>query len=1046
VLPNIVLFQGQDALNNSDLWETNGTGTGTFELAATGAGAQGLTPSDITVLGGQVLFEGVDSSGHSGLWASDGTAVGTAELTSVAGASSAGLAPSDLTVFGSEALFSGIDASGQTGLWTTNGTANGTLEVVGITGAAAAGVAPTDLTVFNDEVLFTGADTAGDLGLWVTNGTAGGTQELTGIASASSTGLDPSDMTVFNNDVLFNGVDANGLSGLWVTDGTVGGTRELLAGAGGASDPAGLNPTNMTVFNGEILFTGLDASGDMGLWVSNGTAAGTHELTGITGADPSGLAPSDFTVYNGEVLFRGLDQSGQAALWITDGTVAGTQELTGIAEASTTGIGLDPSGFTVYGGVALFNGFDSSGNQELWQTNGSAAGTTEIGPVSGTESVGLSPTDLTAIAMVGPVLAAEANVSYVAGTAPVTVDAGLSVADTSAVSLSAATVSISAGFVLGDTLSVGSSQTGIVSQYNAATGVLTLFGVASLAAYQTELDSVAYASANATNSSRTITWSVNDGVNASAAMTSDVSVSRLPPVVTAGASVGYVAGATAVVLDAGLGIADAAAVNLSGANVSISAGFVQGDTLSVGSPQTGVASQYNAATGVLTLSGAASLAAYETELDSITYASANATTSSRAILWSVNDGVNASAPVTSHVSVSSAPLLGLSANNSGLDIMLQETSGQLALWQVDGAALSASSLLGTDSANWFEEGTGAFFSGDTSDILWQNTNGAIAVWQEQGTTLVSSNSVLNPGPSWHIKGTGDFYGDGHTDVLLQNDSGQAALWELNGATVSQSSFLPINPGPTWHIEGTGDFYGDGNTDVLWQNDNGTVAIWDMNGATIKQSGVVNINPGPAWHVEGTGDFYGDGKTDILLQNDNGTVSVWEMNGATISKSGVVYDPGPTWHVTGTGDFNQDGKTDITLQNDNGTVAVWNMNGATIASSGVVYNPGPAWSVTGENTMRFVQSASAGEILAATPTTPEEFVFTNSAAGVHTITGFNPVQDMIELPLAQFGSFAAVQGATFATTGGAEINLGHGSSLLLPGVNPTALHASNFALT
>ena len=218
--------------------------------------------------------------------------------------------------------------------------------------------------------------------------------------------------------------------------------------------------------------------------------------------------------------------------------------------------------------------------------------------------MGLFPTDLTAIAMVGPVLTAGANVSYVAGAAPVTLDAGLSVADASAVSLSAATVSISAGFVLGDALSVGSPQTGIVSQYNAATGVLTLSGAASLAAYKIELDSVAYASASATTSSRTITWSVNDGVNASAPATSHVSVSRLPPVVTAGASVSYVAGATPVALDAGLSVADAAAVNLSAATVSISAGFVQGDTLSVGSPQTGIVSQYNAATGVLTLSGA----------------------------------------------------------------------------------------------------------------------------------------------------------------------------------------------------------------------------------------------------------------------------------------------------------------------------------------------------------------------------------------------------------------------------------------------------------
>ena len=177
-------------------------------------------------------------------------------------------------------------------MWTTDGTANGTLELAGIIGAAAAGVAPTDLTVFNQKALFTGTDTAGHLGLWVTNGTAGGTQELTGVASASSTGLAPSDMTVFNNEVLFNGVDANGLSGLWVTDGTVGGTHELVAGAGGASDAAGLNPNNVTVYNGEVLFSGLDASGDMSLWVSNGTAAGTHELTGITRADPQGSLPA----------------------------------------------------------------------------------------------------------------------------------------------------------------------------------------------------------------------------------------------------------------------------------------------------------------------------------------------------------------------------------------------------------------------------------------------------------------------------------------------------------------------------------------------------------------------------------------------------------------------------------------------------------------------------------------------------------------------------------------------------------------------------------
>jgi ELWxxDGT repeat protein len=45
VLPNSVFFLGQDGLNDSGLWETNGTGSGTFELAPTGASASGSRPA-----------------------------------------------------------------------------------------------------------------------------------------------------------------------------------------------------------------------------------------------------------------------------------------------------------------------------------------------------------------------------------------------------------------------------------------------------------------------------------------------------------------------------------------------------------------------------------------------------------------------------------------------------------------------------------------------------------------------------------------------------------------------------------------------------------------------------------------------------------------------------------------------------------------------------------------------------------------------------------------------------------------------------------------
>jgi ELWxxDGT repeat protein len=198
--------------------------------------------------------------------------------------------------------------------------------------------------VFNNEVLFAGLDASGNNGLWVTNGTAAGTSELTGISGAFAGGIlrYGGDLTVFNNEVLFGGIDASGVNGLWVTNGTAVGTYELT-GISGARSNGIFNFSadglpDFTVFNNEVLFAGLDASGNNGLWVTNGTAAGTYELTGISGASPTGLSPSDLIVFSNEVLLAGKDASGQVGLWVTNGTAAGTHELTGISGVHSSGV------------------------------------------------------------------------------------------------------------------------------------------------------------------------------------------------------------------------------------------------------------------------------------------------------------------------------------------------------------------------------------------------------------------------------------------------------------------------------------------------------------------------------------------------------------------------------------------------------------------------------------------------------------------------------------------------------------------------------------
>jgi len=401
-----VLFEGYDASGKSALWATNGTAAGTHELSGSVSTVQNLT-----VFKDETLFSATDASGKNGLWVTNGTAAGTHELSISAGS------PQNLTVFKGETLFSATDASGKKGLWVTNGTAAGTHELTGIAGASASGINPSGFTAFNGEVLFEGSDAGGKNGLWVTNGTTAGTHELTGIAGASASGINPSGFTAFDGEALFSGADASGNKGLWVTNGTSAGTHELNSSAGGFQ--------NLTVFNGEALFTTTTTVIQMGayftphLWVTDGTVAGTHELTGIAGASSGrssgfhqvtyGLDPSGFTVFNGEVLFSGYGSSGNG-LWVTNGTAAGTHELTGIAGASTgkdlypssrtlsdmfTGIypsGLSPSGFTVANGKVLFNGYDSTGKQVLWATDGTAAGTHEI-----PASEGLSPTSVAGV-------------------------------------------------------------------------------------------------------------------------------------------------------------------------------------------------------------------------------------------------------------------------------------------------------------------------------------------------------------------------------------------------------------------------------------------------------------------------------------------------------------------------------------------------------------------------------------------------------------------------------------------------------------------------
>jgi hypothetical protein len=209
-------------------------------LKINGAGDTGLfrdTLPDFTILGGKAIFQGTDTSGHRNLWVTDGTATGTIELT-VNGTSSSGLlADADespaapyFTVLGSKAFFTGTDETNHNGLWVTDGTSAGTSKLGGVD--LFSFIIDPHFTAIGSKMVFLGTDANDHDNLWVTNGTSAGTSELP-VANAYSGGVlafDDDynvDFLTIGSKAVFKGADASGHAGLWVTDGTAAGTSEL---------------------------------------------------------------------------------------------------------------------------------------------------------------------------------------------------------------------------------------------------------------------------------------------------------------------------------------------------------------------------------------------------------------------------------------------------------------------------------------------------------------------------------------------------------------------------------------------------------------------------------------------------------------------------------------------------------------------------------------------------------------------------------------------------------------------------------------------------
>jgi ELWxxDGT repeat protein len=192
--------------------------------------------------------------------------------------------------------------------------------------------------------------------LYATSGIPGSSPTL-----LSSTILSSLPAQNFGKQALFWALDTSGTFGVWISNGTVAGTTELAPGLSPALEPF----TVLSTVHKAIFFC-LDASTFTQLCVTDGTPAGTQSITFLAG----GFQPNSPIVSLGSrAVFSGATSSG-TDLWVSDGTPQGTQAL--------TTSGTNPQEIVFSSGKAFFSA--GSGDSALWVSDGTAAGTHVVDP------------------------------------------------------------------------------------------------------------------------------------------------------------------------------------------------------------------------------------------------------------------------------------------------------------------------------------------------------------------------------------------------------------------------------------------------------------------------------------------------------------------------------------------------------------------------------------------------------------------------------------------------------------------------------------------
>jgi len=304
------------------LWITDGTTAGTRKLRTNGV-QEGFRafPPEYGEIDGIMYFAAEDTAHGRGLWRSDGTNAGTYLVTNIDPANG-GLWPyyfmplNDALYFGTVGMGGGVPK-----LWKTDGTAEGTVKILDDAGPEVwyAGVdwGHYHYLVLNDVLYFCGTNSSYTGALWRTDGTTEGTYMVQdpGVSERFTMMQLPFE---WNDMMIFSAVSSSLNDRIPVqSDGTSQGTRPFF-------DGNSYGP--LTVLNDVLYLSGPGEAGWNGLYRMN-NASSTPEFIRT-------LTINSFVVVYGNRLYMAAyaPESPYGEIWVSDGTAPGTEQVTNIAQ------------------------------------------------------------------------------------------------------------------------------------------------------------------------------------------------------------------------------------------------------------------------------------------------------------------------------------------------------------------------------------------------------------------------------------------------------------------------------------------------------------------------------------------------------------------------------------------------------------------------------------------------------------------------------------------------------------------------------------------